>query len=320
MKTIDIDKFNNFLSRSLIVLIPVSFVIGYLLKPIGLKFKWTAYPMLFSIMYTSSYGLRMKNFVEITKFKKPFFFALMTQLVVLPVISVIVTEIFYPRGFSFTYGHYALSLAPSAISTIIWSRISGGNIPLSTILVGAHALIVPYYTPIALKIMTGKLVRFSASKLLFDLLITVFIPTSLAIITYNPKMELKTESLFGIWSKIGLLYMIVLNTAIAFDVVAINLTIIKVFIVTGIQILLSFLVGYMIGKILKLDDASKLTLTYYTGMKNNGAGFVIIFAGFPYEAIFPLASAMMWQQPLASVINTIKNRRPYDSVHIGNQN
>lgn len=314
---IDINKINNKLSRSLIILIPLSFVLGYLLRPLGLKFKWTAYPVLFSIMFASSYGLRLKNFLEIAKFKKTFFFALMTQLVVLPVISIIVTEVFYPGGSNFIYGHYSLALAPSAISTIIWSRISGGNIPLSTILVGAHALIVPYYTPIALKVMTGKLVRFSASKLLFDLLITVFVPTSLAIITYNPKIEVKTKDVFGIWSKIGLLYMIVLNTAIAFDVVAINLTIIKVFIVTGIQILLSFLVGYMMGKILKLDDASKLTLTYYTGMKNNGAGFVIIFAGFPYEAIFPLASAMMWQQPLASIINTIKNRRQDGSIHIG---
>ena len=314
-----IERINEKLSQFLIILIPLSFFVGHSLRGWGLKHKWTAYPVLFSIMFASSYGLKIKNFLEVKNYKKSFLVSLFAQLFILPITSIIVTSLFYKSRFNFTYGHYALALAPSAISTIIWSRISNGNIPLATTLVGAHAIIVPYFTPIALKILTGKTLKFSAQKLFLDLFVTVFAPTVLAILTYNPKVEVKTKSVFGVWSKIGLLYMIILNTAIAFDVVPINLTLLKVFLVTGILIMLAFFVGYLIGKILKLDEPSKITITYYMGMKNNGAGFVIIFAGFPHEAIFPLAAAMMWQQPLASIINALKGKNEKGSINSCNR-
>lgn len=301
-----LDRIDEKLSKSLIVLIPISFVAGYFLKPWGPRFKDSAYLMLFSIMFASSYGLRFKSLLKVKDNRGIIIIGLFTQFIILPIISVAIVKIFYSgNNLNYSYGHYCLALAPSAISTIIWSRISKGNLPLATVLVSTQALLTPYVTPLILKAITGKMIAFNAIKILLDLVITVFTPTILAMATYSKKLEERTKRLFGIWSKLGMLYMITLNTSIAFNKILISSSLVEIFLFTGLQVSLSYLTGLLIGKILHLDTESKITVTYYMGMKNNGAGFIVVLAGFPYESLFPLASAMMWQQPIASVINLI---------------
>ena len=299
----NVKRINDTFSSLLIVLIPLSFVIGYALKDEMPSLKWTAPHMLFTIMFCSVWGLRWRDFTKVREYKKIFASAIGGQFLVLPLIAYVLSLIFFGHEAAFGVGQLCVAASPAAISTIIWSSITGGNIALGVLLVGMHVLMVPFTAPVMLKIFVGKSVHVPLLPLFIKLMWSVFIPTIVAIVLYEKLENNEIKPVFGIWAKFGMLYMIVLNTSVAFSSVPLSLEMLKVFGVMGIQVALSYMCGMLVGLITKADRASKITLSYFFGMKNNGAALVMALSGFSLKATLPVAITIMWQQPMASILD-----------------
>lgn len=298
-----IQKIDLFLGKNLIILIPACFVLGYISKKFMPNLKWTAVYMLFTIMFASTYGLRWKDFIELGTKKKLIISGLLGQILFLPFISNLLSHIFYNQGSYWTIGHLCVAASPAAISTIIWSRISEGDVALGVVLVGINVLMIPFLAPLILKVYLGKSIQVPVMTLFWKLLFSVFIPTILAVLIYEKQETDKPKTFLSAWAKLGMLYMIVLNTSVAFASVPINLEMIKVFLGMFTQVASFYLTGALMGKLLKAHDKAKITLSYFMGMKNNGVALVMALSGFPQEATFPVALAIMCQQPIASFLD-----------------
>ena len=300
---------NEALSSALIVLIPLSFVAGYFSRSFMPSLKWTAPHMLFTIMFTSVWTLTFKDFAQVKNYGRIFLFGMTGQFVLLPLVAFAIASLFYGVGADYGVGHLCVAASPAAISTIIWSSITGGDIVLAIVLVGIHVLAIPFFAPFMLRLFLGKSVHFSLMALFVKLMWSVFIPTVLAVVLYEffPKRELKPA--FAIWAKLGMLYMIVLNTSVAFSSVPLTLSTFKVFFSVGLQVVLSYVMGALVGFLTGANRKQRITLSYFMGMKNNGAALVMALSGFSLGATLPVALTIMWQQPMASVFDRIWRRK-----------
>ena len=304
-----IQQADSFLSSALIYLIPLSFPVGYLTRHFMPAYTWTATPVLFAIMFCSTFGLTLQAFLHPREHFKPLSVGLLLQLTVLPLLALGITHIFYPHHPLWRVGHLCVAASPAAISTIIWSRISGGEVALGILAVGAHVLLIPLAAPLILKLTVGKSVQVPLIPLAEKLFVAVLLPTILAVAVYRlyPRESLKPA--MGVVAKVGMLYMIVLNTSVAALNTPLNLQVLMVMGVMAIQVFFFYSTGYLAGWLLRLKPQSRITLTYYLGMKNNGAALVMALAGFPPQATLPVALAIACQQPMASVIDRLWRKR-----------
>ncbi len=300
-----IQRADTFLSSALIYLIPLSFPVGYLARHFMPQFAWTATPVLFAIMFCSTFGLTIRAFLHPQEHLKPLTLGLFLQLTALPLIALAVTHIFYSHHPLWRVGHLCVAASPAAISTIIWSRISGGDVALGVLAVGAHVLLIPLAAPLILKLSVGRGVHVPMGPLAEKLFIAVLLPTILAVVTYRFFPSEKVKPAMGVVAKIGMLYMIVLNTSVAALNTPLNLQVLMVMGIMAIQVSLFYTTGNLAGWLLRLKPESRITLTYYLGMKNNGAALVMALAGFPPQATLPVALAIACQQPIASVIDRL---------------
>ncbi|GEM_PF-1541648 len=298
-----IRRADDYLSSALIYLIPLSFPVGYLARHSMPAYAWTATPVLFAIMFCSTFGLTIQAFLHPREHLRPLSLGITLQIIALPLIALAVTHIFYSNHPLWMVGHLSVAASPAAISTIIWSRISGGEVALGVLAVGAHVLLIPVAAPLILKLTVGKSVHVPLLPLAEKLFIAVLLPTVLAVIAFRLYPTERVKPAMGVVAKVGMLYMIVLNTSVAALYTPLNLKILMVMGVMAIQVSLFYTTGYLAGWFLKLPPRSRITLTYFLGMKNNGAALVIALAGFPPQATLPVALAIACQQPIASFID-----------------
>lgn len=239
----------------------------------------------------------------------PLMAGLSLQLVALPLIALAVTALFYQQHPQWRVGHLCVAASPAAISTIIWSRISDGDVALGILAVGLHVLLIPLVAPLILKFTVGRSVHVPLIPLAERLFIAVFLPTLLSLLAYElyPREEIKPT--MGVIAKIGMLYMIVLNTSVAALHTPLSGQVLFVMGIMAIQVCLFYLTGTLAGYLLKIPSSSRITLTYYIGMKNNGAALVMALSGFSPQSTLPVALAIACQQPMASVIDRLWRRR-----------
>ncbi len=303
-----IRKIDESLASYLICLIPLSFPVGYLLRHWLPRYDWTATPVLFAIMFCSTFGLRLESFIHPKEHLKPLTVGLILQFSALPLIALGVTSLFYSSHPLWKVGHLCVATSPAAISTIIWSRITGGNVALAVMAVGAHVLFIPVAAPLILKIAIGKSVQVPLLPLAEKLFIAVLLPTILAVILYELRPSEKVKPSMGVVAKVGMLYMIILNTSVAALNTPLSIKVLFVLGIMALQVSLFYATGALAGRLLSISSESRITLTYYLGMKNNGAALVMALAGFPPQATLPVALAIACQQPMASVIDRLWRR------------
>jgi BASS family bile acid:Na+ symporter len=299
-----IEEFDKRFSSLLIFLIPLAFVVGYMCKGFLPPYKGSATPALFMIMFCSTFGLRFSDFIELGENGPPIVLGIMLQLLALPLIAYAVAHTFYSttEEAQLIIGHLCVSTAPAAISTIIWSRITGGNIALAVMVVGIHVLLVPFTAPLTLKLLVGG-GHVPMLALSIRLFIAVLLPTLTAVSLYRHLNPERVKPLFASIAKLGMLYMIVLNTSVAASTTPISWEVARVMGIMAIQVSLFYSVGFLAGKLCRFSPQSRLTLTYFLGMKNNGAALVMALAGFSAKSSLPVAIAIACQQPIASVID-----------------
>ncbi len=287
------------------MLIPASFVVGYLSRGFMPALKWTAPHMLFTIMFSSTWGLRRSDFAKLRHYRRLFAWGMVGQFFLIPAVAYGVAILFFGMASPYGVGQLCVAASPAAISTIIWSSITGGDVALGVILVGSHVLTIPFVAPVMLKLLVGKSVHVPLGSLFVKLMWSVFIPTLLAVFLYERRPEDRLKPLFSLWAKVGMLYMIVLNTSVAFSSVPLGIAMLRVFVAVGIQVVASYLLGVAVGLISGASRGERITLSYFMGMKNNGAALVMALSGFSPEATLPAALTITWQQPLASIIDRV---------------
>jgi hypothetical protein len=98
------------------------------------------------------------------------------------------------------------------------------------------------------------------------------------------------------------------GTAIAFASVPLGCGFLVVFSAMALQVAASYVSGFLIGLISGSDRGTRVALSYFMGMKNNGAALVMALSSFPLSSTLPVALTIMCQQPMASVLDRVWRR------------
>ncbi|TLS38439.1 bile acid:sodium symporter family protein [Pseudalkalibacillus caeni] len=310
-------KINKSLQKFMPFMTPMSVVLGILFSEWLNSYVFLV-PWIFAFMtFSGSLGSNFKCLKNVITYPLPLIACLLVLHLIMPTIALGVGHLVFPGDFYTTTGLVLSFLIPTGITSLIWVSIYRGNVALTLSIILIDTLIAPFIVPYILKIFVGQAIEMNLWDITEGLLWMIVFPSLLGMamnqVTKGKVVE-TIEPILSPFSKIGVGLVVGINSsAIAPYFKAIDT---KLLLITGIVLslaVLSYIIGFATGKLLKENWETIISLTYNSGMRNISVGAVIAVTYFPAQVAVPVIVGMLFQQILASFSGVLLNRAS-DSV------
>ncbi len=240
------------------------------------------------IMFGVSLKLTPDDFKMVLANPLGTFVGVLSQFVVLPVLTFIIIWVLEPRP-SFALGMMMVAACPGGNISNFFSALAKGNIALSVSLTAISSVLAIFMTPLNLAFWAGMYEP--TSQLLTDIsldywgvfetiVIILGIPLILGM-TFRHKFPKLSEKLhpYMHYGSILIFAAIVILAFTANIDIFLNYIYLVVFLVF-VHNAVALLSGYQLGKLFKLNEPDRRSLAIETGIQNSGLGLVLIFAFF----------------------------------------
>ena len=266
--------------------------------------------VLFAYMtFISSLGTSFKKFFYTLTHPITAVYILALVHIGAPIVAYFVGIIFFPDDEFIRLGFLIASSIPVGISSLIWTSVVGGNMPLSLVTVTLDTFITPFIMPVFLIFGAGQTVLLEADIIMRDLVLMVTIPSIIGMLIYDfsqGRVARFAESFGGASSKFCLFLVIAINSTVVLPQIVWDTSIIRLLIITFFVVFSGYFVGYIGSFALKKRTREDvLTVIYTVGIRNNVCGLVIALTYFPPAVAIPMTLNILFQQPLASIIALI---------------
>ena len=280
------------------------------------------------VMYGVALGIKPRTFVKLLQNPKPIFVGMLSQLVLLPLLTFLLALAF-GKSISWTMaiGMILVASCPGGNISNFMSSLSKADVELSVSLTAISTALAIFLTPFNFWLWGNLYIKAAglAAEVpqlvipLWDVFKTIFIllgiPLTLGILTarYLPKVAEKLKKPLQWFSIIFFIAMVVLSFAGNID--AFLKCIKYIFLVVLIHNLLALSLGFSTATAFKLSKTDRRTLTIETGIQNSGLGLVLllgtpIFANFPPHGGTLVITAWwgIWHIISGLAVSTIFNR------------
>ncbi len=280
------------------------------------------------VMYGVALGIRPGTFLKLLKNPKPIFVGMLSQLVLLPMLTFLLALAFGSSiSWTMAIGMILVASCPGGNISNFMSSLSKADVELSVSLTAISTALAIFLTPFNFWLWGNLYIKAAglAAEVpqlvipLWDVFKTIFIllgiPLTLGILTarYLPKVAEKLKKPLQWFSIIFFIAMVVLSFAGNID--AFLKCIKYIFLVVLIHNLLALSLGFSTATAFKLSKTDRRTLTIETGIQNSGLGLVLllgtpIFANFPPHGGTLVITAWwgIWHIISGLAVSTIFNR------------
>jgi len=214
-------------------------------------------PVLFYFLGLSS---NLEQFKILLEEKKSLFYGLGIQLILLPLIGLLISEIF--SSTSFAIAAAIVLIVPGGHVSGLLTHIKGGNIPLSVFLTSFASIISPLTIVFWLTIITSRSSEFDIDGVasLIQLLLFVLMPFVIGMISKN-KFQKLTNLIFTPLDKFLKLLIVVVSVWTPIDLSSYVLQNIQEgILISGISLIAIFICSKLIINLSKIDISNAKTL------------------------------------------------------------
>jgi predicted Na+-dependent transporter len=301
---------NDWLGRKIFLLVLLALVVGYLLKiPDSSLIRFLLVALFAYMTFVTSLGTSLKSFIQVLA--KPWvpLWALLLIHIMTPLMAWILGILFYPDSPQIKLGLLVGAAIPVGVTSVIWTALNKGNIPIALVSVTLDTLIVPVLLPIYYNLIVGQSVVINYTSLVMQLLMMVTIPSIAGMLFYDwtgGKTASFSKGLGGVSSKLALFIVILLNASLVSPGFNVSFDTVKLMAVVLLMVASGYILGY-IGSLCISESSRDTTMAmiYSVGMRNISCGLVIAITYFPPTVAVPIMLGMIFQQPIAAVIPSI---------------
>lgn len=296
---------NKKLEKMMPFITPAGLITGILLSSSIKDFSYLV-PWIFAFMtFAGSLSSNFQSLKDVMTHPFPIILAMMILHILMPIWAWTIGHLVFP-GDTYTITGLILAMViPTGVTSFIWVSIYKGNIPMVLSVILIDTLLSPIIVPYSLTLIIGTQIHMDLANIMKGLLGMVVIP-SLAAMALNQWTHGEINQQLGArlapFSKIGLGVVVMLNGAVVAPYIRdINPKLIGITLIVFFIALTGYLFSFFVGRLMKRDQNTVITLTFTGGMRNISAGAVIGVTYFPPAVAVPVVLGMLFQQILASL-------------------
>jgi len=298
-------KTNDWLTQRIFQIVLIALIAGYFFPLTPTPTLKNLAIVLFAYMtFTTSLGTSFRDFLKISRNPRIPLYILSIVHIATPIIAWIIGMLFFPHHHLIRIGYLISAAVPVGVTSIIWTDIVKGNVPVSLVTVAMDTILAPLLLPVYILFVVGVSISIDYISMIIDLLVMVTLPSIIGMLLYdisNGRTIKFSEGAGGVLSRISVFGIVFLNSAFVSTSIVWSPLIIRILLVTCLVVAVGYFVGYAAGNLIRSDHATTLSIIYNTGMRNIVIGLVIATSYFPPDTAIPIALAMIFQQPLAAL-------------------
>lgn len=305
MKTLE--KISDFVGKYMAFFV-IAIAALALFAPQTVSFIKTSYVSLLLgiVMFGMGLTLKPEDFKVVFSRPKDVIIGCIAQFTVMPFLAFILTKIFRLSP-ELAIGVILVGTCPGGTSSNVMTYLSKGDVALSVGMTAVSTILAPLLTPLLTYLYAGQKVDVNMLSMFISIVKVVIVPIILGFIV---------NKLFGKFTQKAVKALPLISTlaimAIVAAVVSANSAKIMTcgLLIIGVVILhnvLGYLLGYGIGKALKLDMSKCRAISIEVGMQNSGLATSLAathFAQYPLATI-PGAVFSVWHNVSGAILANI---------------
>lgn len=301
------DTFNRFTGKWMPLIVLLCLTAGIVFSDSLSRLTFLV-PYIFAFMtFTGALNSSFRQIFSIARHPLPLFVSFVVLHAVIPLLALGFGKLFFPGNPNFITGIVLEYVVPSAVASVMWCTLAGGDTSLTLSILLVDTLTAPFVLPFSLSLLVGAHAQIDIAGMMSQLLWMVTIPALLTMamnqFTHN-RAGKKLSPVMAPYGKIALILIITINSTRVAPFVR-NLSPVLFGVTAAIFVLA--VSGYSFGLAaafaLKQNSSVTASMTFGCGMRNISAGAVIAATYFPAEVMFPVMIGTLFQQALASIFS-----------------
>ena len=299
-------------SRIAVLLFPVLILLGglcgMLVPQAFVGFSGWINPLLMVIMFCMGLTLTLPDFALVFKNPLPVLGGVTAQFILMPSMGWLVATLLQLAP-ALAAGLILVGCAPGGTASNVVSYLARGNVALSVAMTSVSTLLAPLLTPALALWLAGQYMPVDAGSMAVSVIKIVLIPVVLGIVL---------RMLFNQYvAKIGGVLPWLSVLAITFVVTVIVAGSAQTILTAGLLVLVAVILhnalglalGYAMGVLLRVPEASRRTIAIEVGMQNSGLAGGLAKQYFSPEAALPGAVFSVWHNLSGALIAAYWRRK-----------
>ena len=256
---------------------------------------WTINPMLGVIMFGMGLTLSPHDFKVVLSRPKDILIGCLAQFTVMPLLAWLLTWCFsLPKELAL--GVILVGCCPGGTASNVITYLAKGDLALSVGMTATSTLLAPLLTPLLVWLMAGTMVDVDTVGMLKSIVYVVIAPIAIGLLCqrFLPRMTKSVTPYLPAFSSLAIA--ITVGIVVSHNADRLMLGGMIVVLVVMIHNLSGLVLGFAIGRLLRLSRPKSVALSIEVGMQNSGLASslaVLHFAAFPLATI-PGAVFSVW--------------------------
>jgi BASS family bile acid:Na+ symporter len=241
----------------------------YFLQIGGFKLSGLILPLLQIIMFGMGTELSIKEFRTVLKKPRGILIGIICHYTIMPLLGFTLANLFsFPKEIA--AGIILVGCCPSGLASNVMSFLARANLALSVSVTAVSTLLAPFLTPMLMRFLGGEFIQIAFWPMVWDIVKIVILPIVAGLIFHyfvRGRFSIIDKAM-PIISMAGIALIIVVITASGREsLLQVGL---KLILVTFIQNVTGYTLGYWSARLFKLSEKDCRTVSLEVGMQNSG--------------------------------------------------
>ncbi len=262
--------------------------------------------LLIIIMFGMGLTLKSENFVLVFSNPKEIVLGAVSQYAIMPLLALALSCLFHLDS-ALTAGVILVGTCPGGTASNVITYLSKGDVALSVCMTSVNTLLAPVLTPLITFLILRTTVETDIWAMFIGIISVILVPIILGIIA-NKFFSEFTKKITKILPGIS----VIAISLIVASVVSHNAEMILsaggiILLIVILHNVSGYIVGFLVGKLLKLNNAKTKAFSIEIGMQNSGLATSLANATFPAtpEAAVPGAIFSVWHNISGAILAAI---------------
>ncbi len=297
-------KLSNFVGQNMAVIV-IAVAALALFAPGTVSFIKTSYvnTLLGIVMFGMGLTLRPEDFKVVFSRPKDVVIGCLAQFTVMPLLAFALTKVFHLPA-ELAIGVILVGTCPGGTSSNVMTYLSKGDVALSVGMTAVSTVLAPFLTPLLTYVFAGAKVDVNMISMFMSIIKVVIVPIAAGFVI-NHFFSKVTQQIVEILPLISTTAIVAIVAAVvaanSSKILTSGLLIVAVVICHNVC---GYLIGYGIGKALKLDVSKCRAISIEVGMQNSGLATSLAathFAQYPLATI-PGAVFSVWHNISGAIL------------------
>lgn len=291
-----LEKISDFVGKYMAVLVLAVAALA-LFAPSSVSFIKTSYvnTLLGIVMFGMGLTLKASDFKVVFSHPKDVVIGCMAQFIVMPMLAFLLTKLFRLDP-ELAVGVILVGTCPGGTSSNVMTYLAKGDVPLSVGMTGVSTILAPFLTPFLTYLLAGQTVDVNMMSMFLSIVKVVILPIALGSVI-NKLFSDFTQKLVRVLPLVSVCAIVAIVAAVVSANSAKIMTCgLLIVVVVMLHNVCGYGLGYLVGRVLKLDMAKCKAIAIEVGMQNSGLATSLAathFAQYPLATI-PGAVFSVW--------------------------